>query len=174
MDQGGFCVSCTVKLAALIADSCQSCPGSVSEKPHNPWSYHSFPREHYGKQCPSSLMHYQQREQAYETQCRINVIAHKWVLKENKEAAVSNRCSTPCIWHTSVETELMEQKKQTSTEVSLHSEHLCRCADSLPWAKKSFWKLTGPDWDFHYVTLDHLSNCNISCRQICPFTLCEL
>lgn len=42
-------------------------------------------------------------------------------------------------------------------------------------AKRGFWKWTGPDWDFHYVLmLDHLSNCNISPRQICPFMLCEL
>lgn len=57
-------------------------------------------------------MHYHRRELAYETQCRINVIAYKRALRKNKEAAVSNRCSTLCIWHTSVETELMEQKNK--------------------------------------------------------------
>lgn len=59
-------------------------------------------------------------------------------------------------------------EKQTSSESFLHSEHLCvtmlTACLVAPESKKGFWKWACPDWDFHYLMLDHLSNCNISLK----------
>lgn len=77
------------------------------------------------------------------------------------------------------EIELMEWKDKRAVTFLVNSQHsrATMLASRLVVAgnknKGLSWKQTGPDWDFHYLMLDHLSNCNISPRQICPFMLCE-
>lgn len=87
------------------------------------------------------------------------------------------RGSTLCIWHTSLGTELMEQKNKQAVKffciLNTCVSPRWQLGFVAPESKKGFWKWTGPDWDFHYLMLDHLSNCNISPRQICSFMLCR-
>lgn len=75
------------------------------------------------------------------------------------------------------ETELMERKDKRAVMFFVNSQHsrVTMLASRLvvPENKNKglSWKQTGPD--FHYLMLDHLSNCNISRGQICPFMLRE-
>lgn len=77
------------------------------------------------------------------------------------------------------ETELVGRKYKRAVTFFVNSQHsrvtmLASCLVVPENRNKGLgWKQTGPDWDFHYLMLDHLSNCNISPGQICPFMLCE-
>lgn len=74
-------------------------------------------------------------------------------------------------------------EKQINSDISFCfvflSAHLCAatltaCLVAPRSKKKRFSKCTGPDCGLRYLMLDHFSNCNISERQICSFTLYEI